>query len=188
MKDAIKEILLTIKDEQIKERILRLHADILHEMQTRPSSVRYHHKTEGGMYRHVHEVMVNALAIYNLTPELYSCTRDEVILATYVHDLDKLDRYIPNQDEWRKKKFDQDFDYNPDVIVVNQTAKVVQVCAEYGLLLNNLVLNGVTFHHGGFASDLASVYPAAQSHAMKPLSILLHCADLISSHIQGKGN
>ena len=182
----IERMLKEIKDESLRGRVLKLYKDITVEFETKPSSVRYHHKDAGGMGRHTKEVMEYALKFYDMSPEIYECTRDDVILASFIHDFDKLDRYVPNTDEWRKKKFNQDFMYNEDVIAVNQTAKVVQICAEYGILLSDLVLNGITFHHGGFCSDLSSVYPGLQSTHMKPLAILLHCADLVSSHILGK--
>jgi len=184
--DTIRDMLEQIQDELPKTRLLKLHSDILTEMQTMPSSVRYHHKWGGGMYQHVEEVMKNALEIYDLHPEYYDCTRDDVIIVTYVHDFDKLDRYTYSQDEWKKKKFDQDFDYNPSYIVMNQTARTVQICAEYGLILSDKIINAISFHHGGWAPDLSSVFPTAQSSAMMPLAILIHCADIISSQIQGK--
>jgi hypothetical protein len=181
----LKEKLELLKDKDVKKKMLKMYADIEHTMLSRPSSIRFHHIESGGMMRHIHEVMEIALEIYELSPQRYDCTEDEVILAVFIHDLNKLDSYIECKDEWKRKK-GQKFDYNNENVRMNQTARVVQICAQYGILLNDKIVNAVTFHHGGFSPDLSSVYPAMQSMHMTPLAVLLHCADLISSHILGK--
>lgn len=185
MTDLIPSILETVQEEGLRKKLLDVYDSVILEFKTKPSSVKYHHAEVGGMGKHVEEVMRWALNIYKINPEIYDCTRDEVIMASFIHDFDKLGKYCECKDEYKRRR-GQKFDYSPDVVGINQTAKVVQICASYGLLLSDKVINAITFHHGGFAPDLASVYPSMLSSSMTPLSVLMHCADLISSHILGR--
>ncbi len=127
-------------------------------------------------YRHVMEVMHIALTIYNANPSWYKCTRDDVITAAFVHDFDKLGRYVPSE-AWRQlpKYGSQMFQYDKEKLRLNGTAETISFCACCGLILSPLIINAITFHHGGWSVDAS-----AGGGALKPLAVLLHFADMLS--------
>lgn len=182
----IRELLNLLKNEDTKQKLLRIYNEIREEFDKMPSSVRHHHTYVGGMGIHVWEVMNLACMLYESLQAAMDCTMDDVIIASFIHDFDKLGRYCVCTDEWKKKKFGQLFDYAPVGIAMNSTAKVVKMCAEYGIILDDVVVNAITFHHGGFAPDIDSRYSGLTSGHMTKLAALLHSADMISCQIYAR--
>lgn len=170
------KILNEISDFELKQKLLKIYEEVKEEFVSKPASVKRHHNKKGDMGRHILEVMRVALAVYDVNPQWYKCRRDDVITAVFVHDFDKLYRYIPSE-EWRQqpKYGSQMFQFDPDKIRMNGTAEVVLFCARYGLFLSPLILNAITFHHGGWSADAA-----AGGGALQPLAVLLHFADMLS--------
>lgn len=75
------------------------------------------------------------------------------------------------------------FRYIKDALAFNGTAKIQAVVASVGLVLPDLVLHAITFHHGGW-SEPYMTHPT-YSPTMHPVAVVLHIADLWSSHILG---
>ena len=170
------KILHQISDSGLKEKLLKIYEEVKEEFETKPASVKYHHTNKGDMGRHVLEVMRVALVVYDANPLWYKCSRDDVIVAAFIHDFDKLYRYIPSE-EWRQlpKYGSQMFQYDMAKTRMNDTAEVISFCAHHALFLSPLLINAVTFHHGGWSVDAE-----AGGKAFKPLAVLLHFADMLS--------
>jgi len=64
---------------------------------------------------------------------------------------------------------------------LSSVGEVVQICAQYGLLLDNTILNAITYHHGGYSDEIRA-NPTRQ-HKISDLGIMLHLADYASSHM-----
>jgi 23S rRNA maturation-related 3'-5' exoribonuclease YhaM len=178
--DCLKEI----SDEKLRTKVINIYNDLLPELQSKPASTKYHHDDEGGLLRHITEVMNVCLFLYDSCPNVYRCTRDQVITAAFVHDFNKIDQYVPAP-EWKKVKYQMNFE-KVKRPYVNETARTVCVCAEYGLFLDDVVMNAVTFHHGGWSTDSSSPNGYVQSSDITALAALLHAADLVSSFAYGR--
>ncbi len=172
----ILEILNQISDPDLFQKLLSIYEAVKEEFTTKPASVKYHHSKKGDMGRHVLEVLQLALMVYDASPDKFKCSRDDVITAAFVHDLDKLNRYTPSE-AWRQlpKYGSQMFQYNNEKLRMNGTAEVILFCSRYGLILSPLIINAITFHHGGWSVDAQ-----AGGKAMNPLAVLLHFADMLS--------
>jgi len=186
MKDMkeILELLQEVQDEKLKKTLLFIFGDIKEELMSKPAGIKKHHTSVGGLYNHIKEVMNIALSLFDSEWANYNCSRDDVITASFVHDFNKLDIYV-EAPEWKKIKYGQKFDIKKDLIRVNESAKTVSICSEYGLIMNDIVLNAITFHHGAWSVDASSPYGYIETKDFTPLAILLHSADLISSQILG---
>ncbi len=170
------KILEQISDIELKKKLLNIYEKVKEEFTTKPASVKYHHDKKGDMGRHVMEVAIVAVTTYDANPKWYKCTRDDVITAAFIHDFDKLYRYVPSV-HWRQlpKYGSQMFQYDTEKLRLNGTAEVVSFCAHCGLLLSPLIINALTFHHGCWSVDAAS-----GGGSLKSLAVLLHFADMLS--------
>ena len=181
---GIKELLSEIKDEKLQKLLLSIYEDIKEELQNKPAATKHHHLEAGGFGRHVKEVMNIALDLYDKEPDEYGCSRDDVIVSAFVHDFNKLDLYTEAA-EWQKIKYQQKF-VKIERIRVNETARTVNLCAEYGLFMSDLILNAITLHHGNWSVDSSSPHGYIETRDFTGLAILLHAADLISSQVFGR--
>lgn len=85
------EILNLIENEELRNKVLKVHSEDLELMKQVPASVSKHHSYPGGYYDHVLEVCNNALGIVeNIELSDSKCSLDDVIIAAYFHDYDKL--------------------------------------------------------------------------------------------------
>jgi len=181
MKNMV-EILESIEDEMLRKRCTTMYEEFKEQFDFFPASTKYHHSWKGALGQHNKEVMNIALELYDTHPDWYSCTRDEVILATLIHDIEKIDGYTLAED-WQIRK-GQMFTYTKRPYV-NSTARVVRLCADYGIFLNDRIMNAITFSHGSWSVDLSSPYSYVSSRDILPLGILIHVADLLSSQLLG---
>jgi hypothetical protein len=182
VKDIV-ELLQEIQDEHVRKCADKILDYVAKEYVSKPSSIGHHHFYKGGMGKHIKEVMNIALELYDLHPDWYECTRDDVILVGFVHDLDKLDKYIDSEDWMKQEKYGSKmFMYAPDKMKLGKAAETVMVCAQHGLVLTPMQVNAISYHHGGWSEEKIGV------QHMTPLCLLMHCADLMSSKIFEKGS
>jgi len=180
----IEELLSQISDERTRKIVLRIFVDIKDELSTKPAAIRYHHAYASGLYDHVKEVMNITLQLFDTFEKQMDCSRDDAIVASFCHDFNKIDQYVPAP-EWKKLKYGQLFD-KKESIWINEAAKTVKLCAEYGLILNDTVMNAVCLHHGSWSTEVDSKYGHVRTEDFTSLAILLHSADLISSQVLGR--
>ena len=175
---TIVELLESISEPLKKQACLSIYQKYRVQFDTKPASVKHHHTKSGDFGRHLMEVMNLAIYFYDLNPEWYDCTKDEVIICAFVHDLDKIDRYIDSE-PWRQqaKYGGQMFDYNKKKIKMAEAAETVARCGLHGLTLNEKMVNAISFHHGGWVEPKISVMD------MTPLAVLIHMSDVLSCKI-----
>ncbi|MFC1754496.1 hypothetical protein ACFL96_14065 [Thermoproteota archaeon] len=96
VKDVVKELLLSVKREGMKEFVTTLekHTDYF----TAPASTKYHLNCEGGLLQH-HFNVFSALADCNERLKL-GIPKDTIIITGLLHDACKVFRYIRDGDEW----------------------------------------------------------------------------------------
>lgn len=180
----ILDLLNMIADDKLKQKMLILYEDVIEEFTTKPASIRGHHKWPGGMYEHVQQTMAIALELYQAHPDWYKCSTDEVLVAAFIHDFNKIGVYRRTKEDWKIRK-GQLFEWDPSIIEMSDAGKATWLCAQYGIGLSAHVVNAVAFHHGGWSSECANVYSTKGQVQMTPLAHLIHYADMMSSKVFG---
>lgn len=175
----IKDYIEKYINENLKEKVLKLYDEVKDEVSHWPASIRYHHNYQGGLEKHTIEVLDNALKIFKLFEQDFRkklVTESDVVLVCFIHDLEKLTKYNNNKnydrDNWQANVYE--FEYNRNKLDAHDSARVVNICAKYGISLSDKQLNALCYHHGGWTKD------AGQLHA---LAVLLHMADLMSANV-----
>ena len=171
--DSLKNILATISDSDLSAKLEKVYDEVFIELKTKPAAVRFHHTEPGGLLRHTTEVVNIALNIYNGNKGLIELSRDDVILVSFIHDFNKLYKYCSETEQWKIKK-GQLFTYS-EKISMEETAETVWRCSIMGLELNELQINAISYHHGGWTAG-----GTINSGMMTPLGVVLHAADMLS--------
>lgn len=180
-----------IKNEALKNSLKGLHESLIDYIISVPASIKYHHNWTGGYQDHVTQVIKQSIALYKSlydmsakpdvcitlgdttflanvsTAPKVNFILDDVILVAYIHDLDKLFRY-------QRSKDGNSWEY-ANVPSYDESAKVVQLCANYGIQLEDIHLEALAMHHGGWSAN--------SNRPMSPLAVVIHSADLISTFI-----
>lgn len=182
--NAMSKLLENIQNVELLGKLNQMHQSQRQLMFECPSSYRGHHKWEGGYLYHVYEVMAISLRLYQSIKSLdgHAFGSDDLLLVSYVHDLEKLWKYQRATESWKLKK-GQVYEYIPGAVNFDESAKVVQVCAQYGVLLNDMHLEAISHHHGGYSASISSIH--GYYRKMTTLSTILHAADQLSRFIYG---
>ena len=171
---TIRSILSEVKSDELKEKLLTIYDAIEDRLKAMPASTKYHQNWKGGLYDHTCQVMTIALDFYEKRKRdfMMKINRDDVILTTFLHDFDKLDKYAvnPKADE----KGEHPFIWNYKKEAINSIAQIIHYLVPYNLQLKEKHLNALTFSHGGWTRDRGQ---------MNALATVLHCADLWSTRI-----
>lgn len=168
--DQIEEKIRLIKMPKLRGQLLKVYEKFEPKFHELPASTKFHHSWKGGLYDHTLEVIEFAIKIFEVTNHQekgHGFTKDDVIFISFVHDFDKLDKYLKNP----YPSGDQDFIYNRNRTDVNDDAKIVSILSEFGIKFESKHLNALTFSHGGWSIDRGK---------MEPLATLIHCADILS--------
>jgi hypothetical protein len=178
------ELLRLVTNLDLRNKLFNL-CDILknkHKMYYFSSARKHHHWKTGGWSDHTAQVIKISIDLYKEISKydpIKDFTLDDVILVAFVHDLDKLWRYV----ELKEPKEDQIFEYRKDLPPYNESSKVVAECFRYGIELNDQHIEAIDHHHGGYSFDISSVY--SKNTSMTKLSALIHCADILSTYMWG---
>ena len=177
--NSIRSYLEKYVNDNLKEKVLKLYDDIADDMQFFPASVKFHHNELGGLYRHTLEVIENGLKIYKTFEKEFKkklVTESDIVLVCFIHDLEKLTKYNKskkyNSEVFQPNVYEFEIDYNK--IDCHDSAKVVNICSKYGIILTDKQLNALSYHHGGYTKD---------GGKLQSLATLVHMADLLSANI-----
>ena len=187
---TVYDMINMIQDEDLRTKVIKLLEDLHPLMVKQPASADKHHKHMGGFVAHTQEVMNIALRIWkdmSKHGEL-TCTMDDVILCSFVHDLDKLWRYAKNNGSFsrakkgvagREKWYEPEFMYALDWPKIESSGVIASKCGEYGIKLTPQHIHAITFHHGGWSA--MDKVPGPNNLSM--LATILHAADILSAWI-----
>ncbi|MBL8026312.1 MAG: hypothetical protein JNL74_07865 [Fibrobacteres bacterium] len=175
----------SIADNSFKAPMLAFCEKNLKTVMTMPGAISHHHNWEGGWADHTAQVMGIGISLYDQFKDGIgdSFNRDDVIVVGFCHDLDKLTRYKQAESEWAKQK-GYKWEFNKDNAPYEETSKAIVDCLRNGIMLTDEHVEAINHHHGGFSSDISSVYHG--SGRMTSLSTLLHCADMLSAYLFGR--
>ena len=176
---GVRFYLETHLNSNIKDKVLKMYDDLQEDFAYWPASIRFHHNKKNGLAQHTEEVLYCALKIFKTFEEELRkrlIVVSDIVLVAFIHDLEKLTKYKENND-YDEDKFQPnvyEFKYNYSKIDVHDSAKVVNLCSKYGIVLSDKQLNALSYHHGGWTKDIGQ---------LEPLAALIHMADLMSSNV-----
>ena len=155
-----------INDEEIKEGAFKLYELIVRDygFLEKPAARGMHQAYKGGLHQHTCQVIEGALDINELYDRPFK--DDEVILAGFLHDLDKL--------------FVYHFDEQNNIVIekkpLSGISLVLSLCIKVGLMPPVEVISAVEFAHGGWSdfSHNRSIRPCG-------LHVIIHAADSLST-------
>lgn len=179
------EYINRIKNPAFREPILAFIEKNEKRVMEMPGAISYHHNWDGGWADHTTQVIGLGIMLYDQMEDSINnaFSKDDVIIAGFCHDLDKLTRYKKAESDWAKQKGYQ-YEFNKDNVPYEETSKAIVECLRNGIMLTDAHVEAINHHHGGFSSDLASVYSGHGK--MTQLSTLLHCADMLSAYLMGR--
>jgi hypothetical protein len=181
-KEDLINLLNQISDPGLREKLLTMHRALQKDICFYPAAIYHHHAWEGGYGDHVAQVMAMGLKLYDLMPPEAQAqfSRDDVLLVAYVHDLDKLLRYQKTESDWKLKQ-GKVWEIRNGLPGYDEAPKVIAMCAQHGILLEDKHLEAICHHHGGFSLSTM----AGQQTEMTVFSTLIHSADMFSAHVWG---
>lgn len=184
MMRQIKELLETLQDPRRAVILAAYDVFLGAHMQANPASVKQHHSEVGGFYRHIMETMNVAITMRDALEKEHGIvvSRDSTIIAAFVHDFDKINRY-KDSESWRKqeKYGSQMFEYDNSKVSMNATVETLKWCNHFGFTLTDDELNAVSYHHGGWAPDCNGTGFPKSVQDMTYLAVILHSADMVSA-------
>lgn len=132
-----------------------------------PASTTFHHNFTHGLLIHTAEVWNAAESFHGSAPGPKDYTLDELFNAVFLHDFAKIVQYEPAPGcSWKFVK-----------MLCNQETWTLRELAKHGIALTDNELVGLLHAEGGHTKFDVS---------WRPLSVILHAADLWSSQVMRK--
>lgn len=195
-KTSLAEYLYSISEPDVAKKFVDLHQANPYYNQV-CAGAKHHHYWVGGMKDHVTEMIGVCLDLYDLYKgDLQNyITRDDIIIACYLHDFAKVWTYELLTDEIRDKYPDKYKE--PQVFksvsgafnVVDEESKTLLYISRFGIHPTEMQWSAVLFAEGGYSdanftiNGLSRTADTVMSH--NPLAVLVHMADMYSSQILG---
>lgn len=175
-------LLSKIQDKDSREKYLRLYNSILDDFTTAPAAVKYHHNWMGGLYVHTEQVMNIAVDMFNDWKDNLNIKLDDIIIVSFIHDLDKMYRYeLRPESERKKNKVFYLFKTRKDKHNYSNEMEVLRILAGYNISLTKEQTEALAWHEGGW-SDASFLKHKSNSQ----LPVIIHIADLFSAKILKK--
>jgi hypothetical protein len=176
---TIPQLLELIVDKDLKAKCLKLYSDNEAKLKELPASTKYHHSYVGGLMDHFQQIVYYGARIFKFMDKTANldCTLDDVLLLCFIHDWDKLERYVQTGvvktgDNAGRPKFEYALDWT-----IDPYAKVCTMLAKEGIYLTDEQIHALAFQSGGWSEF------AKMGGEMSHLATILHCADMLSSKI-----
>lgn len=176
---TIEQMLEVIVDDKLRGQLQKLYKENAEKMKQLPASVKYHHAYVGGYHDHVQQIMYYGMRIHKFMDKVskLDCSQDDVIFLCFIHDHDKLERYIQDGeikggDRKGEMKFAKALDFT-----IDPYAKVISMLAKEGIFLTDEQQHALCYQSGGWSEF------AKWDSDMSALATILHCADMLSSKI-----
>lgn len=162
------------------------------------AGAKHHHWWRGGLAQHVREMIGVCLDLYDLyRGDLANkITRDDIIIACYLHDFAKVWAYEELGDDDREKHPHKYLDdqlfrpHNGAFNIVDEESKTLLELARAGIVPSELQWSAVLFAEGGYSDRNFTIggrltRTADTIMSRNPLAVLVHMADMYSSQILG---
>ena len=178
------------------------------EMENFPAAIKHHHAEKGGYIRHIYEVINFCLELSRLANlsfdvdvllriafihdldklERYEIDNEAPTAAQVKYAINLgVSRTAEDSKSSISTKIDnkknglnnpiQYYRYR-ELLVIDESAKVTQMCGKLGIELTDEDIHCLSTHHGGWSD-------AGKRGSLSPMATILHCADLMSARILG---
>lgn len=190
------DYLRSLNDSEWREKYSRLHDEHRYFDQV-CAGAKHHHWWIGGLQDHCCEMIGVALDMFDLYQgDLKGkITRDDIIIAIYLHDFAKIWTYELITDEDRdknpKKYLAQQLfrSTTGSFNIVDEESKTLLELGRYGIQPTEQQWSAVLFAEGGWADAVwgpnGQTRVAGTIMAHNPLAVMVHIADMYSSQILG---
>lgn len=151
---------------------LQLYKDNLALFKKTFGSTHNHQAWEGGYHDHVTEIMNIGMVLYQTLSQYRKLpfVLSDVLLITFLHDVEKLFKYYHDENGALQVK--------PEFVTKKAQHKCrLQLLNKYGILLNPMQLNALTYVEGE-----GKAY-SSRKRVMNELAALCHMADVASARI-----
>jgi hypothetical protein len=195
-KKSVLDYLEGLSDPILREQYVKFH-------RTYPffnrvcAGAKHHHWWVGGLADHVVEMIGYCFDLIDLYPGDFEhkLTKDDVVIACYLHDFAKIWTYELITDEDREKKWPKYLEeqvFKPmsgAFNTVDEESRTLLELARVGIVPSNQQWSAVLFAEGGWAD--ANWGPARTTKTSEtvmshnPLAVIVSMADLYSSQILG---
>jgi hypothetical protein len=161
------------------------------------AGAKHHHWWRGGLAQHVREMIGVGLDLFDLYHgDLQGkVTRDDIIIACYLHDFAKIWNYEEITDEDRerapKKYLEQQLfkPVNGSFNIVDAESKTLLELAKFAVPVSESQWSAVLFAEGGYSDANFSINGLTRTSDTvmhcNPLAVLTHMIDMYSSQLLG---
>lgn len=195
-KTTIREYLQSLFDPTLSKQYVDFH-EAHSYFNTVCAGAKHHHWWRGGLAQHVCEMIGYSLDLLDLyAGDLQQLiTRDDIIIACYLHDFAKIWAYEEITDDDRetnpRKYLEQQLfkSVNGAFNIVDQETKTLLRLSQFGVPVTEKQWSAVLFAEGGYADANFSINGLSRQadtvmHC-NPLAVIMHMADMYSSQILG---
>ncbi len=196
-KTTVREYLTELQDTECREKYLYFYDE--HPYFVRVcAGAKHHHHWVGGLHQHVCEmigIMLDIKDLYRGDLE-NSITKDDCIIAAFLHDFAKIWQYEMITDEDRERDYthkykeEQTFKITNDAFnIVTPDSKLLLELSRYNITPTEKQWSAVLFHEAAFSpSGWAYGGPSRTMSTVNkrnPLAVLINMADMYSSQVIG---
>lgn len=177
-----------------KEKILKLHEHFENRMSIAPASGKehYHCAYPGGYVEHILHVIQAALKLKDVWKEM-GCIIDfadeQLIFSAMFHDLGKVgtleaDYFIPQEDEWRRKKLSEIYMHNPNIDFMTATDRTYYLLSQFDIKYTETEFLSIHLADGLY-NEYNKAYMItfnADNVIKSNLPHIIHAADFMAMH------
>ena len=180
-----------------KENLLKMYEYFEDRMCVAPASGKpnYHYCHIGGYTEHVLHVVETAkklMKVYQEIGAVIDFNEEELVFSALHHDLGKVgdldhEYYLPQDDDWRRKKLNEWFTHNPELQYMSVTDRALWLLQHFNIKLNEIEYIGLKLADGIYEEGNKSYFISfSPDFALKSnLPHIIHQADMIASKTEG---
>ena len=150
----------------------------------------YHGCYPGGLVEHILNVVFNSLDLYELWRQkganMDTFSKEELVFSALNHDIGKLNNYLPNTDEWRREKLDEQYMFNNVLPFASVPDRGLFILQQEGIKYSFNEMIAIQTHDGLY-DEANKKYLQGFAAEQKPrtcLPYILHQADIMASRIE----
>jgi len=195
-KTRMREYLTSLSEPGLADDYTRFHDHHLFFEQV-CAGAKHHHWWVGGLDQHCCEMVGVALDMFDLYKGDLNgkITRDDIIIAIYLHDFAKIWTYVRITDEERAKSPNRYLEqqlFKPTsgaFNIVDEESKTLLELSRFNITPSEKQWSSVLFAEGGYSDRNFTIAGLSRTSdtvmSSNPLAVITHIADMYSSQILG---
>ncbi len=179
-----------------KENLLKMYEYFEDRMCVAPASGKpnYHYCHIGGYMEHVLHVVKTAkklMKVYQEIGAVIDFNEEELVFSALHHDLGKVgdldhEYYLPQDDDWRRKKLNEWFTHNPELQYMSVTDRALWLLQHFDVKISQLEYLAIKVSDGMYDDSnkqyLKTFKPENSFHSSLPY--LIHWADHMATRAE----